>query len=452
MAGKVRDITIDLAIATAAERLPSRALSRVPTKRLYDFSQFASCLSGIEIRDKASWVTVGKTGAAAEHLIDEVLQRVGYSGKLLSAGLRTAPKASVTHGAAGIAYALCRLAGIRDDTALLSLAGAWCTKAESALGNKESYYNPDIEISPETVGRISPYHTASGVHAVRAFVSHAMGDTLSCQSALSAFISTSDEPCESLDLTLGLSGTLLVCSLLHEFSLGGNLSNQAPLLEFGRQTCRQLWQKIDGLAPTRECPQIIYLGIAHGWAGILYATLCWCRSSGAELPGNLEELLQELAQCAETVGQGVRWPWVIPNNGSGPKGYMPGWCNGTAGYVFLWTAAYRTFRDMRYLRLAEKAGWNAWESAESTSILCCGLAGQAYAMLNLYKVTGEQTWLGRAKMLAMRAAFDDQGHYASTDLYPESLYKGQVGIALLVADLSRPEAACMPFFERSDWT
>ncbi len=32
-----------------------------------------------------------------------------------------------------------------------------------------------------------------------------------------------------------------------------------------------------------------------------------------------------------------------------------------------------------------------------------------------------------------------------------SLYRGPVGIAVLVADLQRPEDACMPFFEDEGW-
>jgi hypothetical protein len=30
---------------------------------------------------------------------------------------------------------------------------------------------------------------------------------------------------------------------------------------------------------------------------------------------------------------------------------------------------------------------------------------------------------------------------------PHSLYKGDVGVAVLIADLERPEFAAMPFFE-----
>lgn len=308
---------------------------------------------------------------------------------------------------------------------MLSLADVWCAWAESALGNSDSFYNPDNGITPETVGKVSPYHTASGVHAVRVFISHAMGDFLSCRAALSAFISASKGPCENLDLTLGRSGTLLVSSLLLELSHGGALSDRTSLLEFGSETFQDVWQKVNRLPPMRECPEITYLGIAHGWAGILYATLCWCRSSGAELPRSLEERLQELARCGESVGLGSRWPWVISTAKRERENFMPGWCNGSAGYVFIWTAAYRTLRDKRYLELAEKAAWNVWESRDSINNLCCGLAGQAYALLNLYKETGNQTWLVRAKMLAVRASSHREARPGSLTPTLKAFTKGE---------------------------
>ena len=40
-----------------------------------------------------------------------------------------------------------------------------------------------------------------------------------------------------------------------------------------------------------------------------------------------------------------------------------------------------------------------------------------------------------------------RGGYEQFALRPESLYKGELGIAVLAADLERPEQACMPLFE-----
>jgi serine/threonine-protein kinase len=75
------------------------------------------------------------------------------------------------------------------------------------------------------------------------------------------------------------------------------------------------------------------------------------------------------------------------------------------------------------------------------------LAGRAYALLCLYRSTGELAWLGRARLLAKRAA-------SSPGIPPNrlnSLFHGDIGIAMLAADLELPEFACMPFFEDEHW-
>jgi serine/threonine-protein kinase len=112
-----------------------------------------------------------------------------------------------------------------------------------------------------------------------------------------------------------------------------------------------------------------------------------------------------------------------------------------------------------YIRLAEQAAWNTWEESDTVSGLCCGLAGKAYGLLNLYKHAGEKAWLVRAQELAQRAALNvsasalqDTSLHVGLDARDESLYYGNVGIAVLAADMARPEEACMPFFEREGWS
>jgi hypothetical protein len=84
--------------------------------------------------------------------------------------------------------------------------------------------------------------------------------------------------------------------------------------------------------------------------------------------------------------------------------YLPGWCNGSAGFVHLWTLAHQMLGKAAHGTLAEKAGFDAWESEGKIGNLCCGFAGQAYALLNLYKHTGDKEWLHRAQAQAQRAA------------------------------------------------
>jgi serine/threonine-protein kinase len=164
--------------------------------------------------------------------------------------------------------------------------------------------------------------------------------------------------------------------------------------------------------------------------------------------------LEDLADLAERIGHKARWAWTTRSHRHEQEGaYMPGWCNGSAGFVHLWTLAHRIFGNADYLILAERAAVDSWECDGSVGNLCCGYAGQAYAMLNLYKHTSEPKWLYRAQAQAQKAALAQGriGEMEAAGLRPESLYKGELGIAVLAADLTRPEFAAMPFFEGEGW-
>lgn len=432
------------------EAILFRALNKDPSARFSSVSEFADALSGVQIIEPDREVLPSGRQAWQESAIERTLLQIGWTGKLLESGIQTAPKASLTYGAAGIAYALYRISCQRQDSSLLSLADVWCSRAASALEDDDSFFNPEIEITPEIVGQISPYHTASGIHAVQALISHAMCDFNSQANAIDRFMKMSEKPCENQDLALGHSGTLLVSALLLDTLRDGPLDS-TPLLKFGNDTLQSLWRYVDGQPSLREGKTLTYTGIAHGWAGILYATLIWCRLSEAQLPLNLEERLRQLAEYAEPARKGVRWPWVLPHIGHGNANYMPGWCNGNAGQIFLWTLAHQRFRDEKYIDLAEKSALHAWECVGSISNLCCGLAGQAYGLLNLFKHTGDHVWLDRAQELAWHAAAWDADSYAVMKMAPSSLYKGELGVVLLNVDLSAPENACMPFFEPEGW-
>jgi serine/threonine-protein kinase len=440
------------------EHLLVKALSKNPHDRFSSVADFADGLRRIaEPAEAAGSVTPTTSApadfAVAQALLTAALQRVAATAPLMAFGLQFAPTVSVTYGAAGIAYALYRMACVREDPTLLSLADIWATRGAGDIDKGEAFYGTEIDISPAVVGRVSPYHTASGLHCVQALIGHAMGDMMSEQAGLQAFVAAVSGTCENLDVTLGRSGVLLSGSMLLDALACAPRVDTTTLAARGNEIFKEVWEEIDSFAPILEASEIKYSGIAHGWAGILYATLRWSRSSGTPLPTGIGERLQQLAECAEHIGRGVRWKWGVGGHDrEGRDNYMSGWCNGSAGFVHLWTLAHQTFADEGYLALAEKAAWHSWETRGSIGSLCCGLAGQAYGLLNLYRYTGEHAWLHRAKELANRAASAVRDPALRPDSrYVESLYKGELGVALLVAELSRPELACMPFFEGEGW-
>jgi serine/threonine-protein kinase len=384
-----------------------------------------------------------------------VLKKVGLSGPLLTGPVLSAPSTSVNYGAAGIAYALYRMACAGEDAELLALADAWAGRAVRQIPDEGAFYDEGIGITKETVGETSLYHSAAGVYAVQALVAQASGNAPLQQLATSAFIEASSKDSDKLDVTLGRAGTILGSAFLlraAEASLSPEMQTIGRLRSFGRESAAKLWQTMEGFGAIRESKELSNLGIAHGWAGLLYSILCWSAVSHDPLPAKIGGLLQQLGECAEPVGRGLRWPRDLTPRVNQQGDYMPGWCHGTAGYVFLWRLAHKMLGDPGYLALAEGAAWNTWETAEPIGNLCCGMAGQAYALLNFYRLTGENVWLSRARDVARYAVVaqeesSNQPGYEQFAFRTESLYKGELGIAVLAADLERPEQACMPLFE-----
>jgi serine/threonine-protein kinase len=113
--------------------------------------------------------------------------------KISQASTLPAPSASVTYGAAGLAYGLMRLARTREDGELLALADLWSVRAGARARDKSAFYNAELEINPETVGRSSPYHTMSGVHWVRASVAQAINDAVGFNQACDDLVRASQE-------------------------------------------------------------------------------------------------------------------------------------------------------------------------------------------------------------------------------------------------------------------
>jgi serine/threonine-protein kinase len=423
----------------AVEGVLGRALAKPPAERFESVARFADALRDVAPPPPAP---AAARARAAEELLQRVLARVGPDGTELDTGVNGAPRSSVNYGAAGVAYALYRIACLRGDAALLSCADVWSNRALDERARPDAFRNDEIEVSPKTVGTVSAFHAESGLHAVQALVSQAMGDAVSADRSAAAFAAGCVADCENLDLTLGRSSLLIAGALLL-----ASLGDDSPAREAIRRSVDTvmdgIWERVDACAPIPECTTLRFLGIAHGWAGFLYAALRWCEASGRPPPQAMGRRLDELAGCAEPIGGGVRWKSRVPGRDARDFYYMPGWCNGSAGFVFLWLLAARRFEGHGFAEVGLKAAQHAWEDPSIAGNLCCGDAGRAYAMLAAYKHTGERDWLVRASALAERAARGIANLTANRD----SLYKGDVGVGLLAADLARPDAACMPFFE-----
>jgi eukaryotic-like serine/threonine-protein kinase len=411
------------------EDLLHRALSKRPADRFESLAEFArawaECIAGVPDFTSRS----ANNALLAVHR--DVVNALRFDGTLFRGGSLPVPSTSITYGSAGIACALNSMARAHDDPTLLAAADCWSARAEREIRDPGAFYSDAMEITAKNVAVSSLYHGAGGVHATAALIAHARNDTTSRRKSLDAYAQVCRQRDDILDLVLGRTGALLGCALLLE------TSNDKTLREAGQNLATSLWHALGGYAPIAECRDLTALGMAHGWAGLLYATLCWSAVAGEAVSEALARRLNELAALAQRIGRGVQWKRDLAHPLDGPSAWA--WCNGSAGHVFLWTRAYRSTGITRYLELAEGAAYNVWQEPAPHASLCCGTAGQAYALLNYYRCSGDSVWVSRARDIVA------SGNRLTT--HPFSLFKGDTGLAVLYADLEHPDDARMPMFE-----
>lgn len=419
------------------EAILSCGLASQPEDRYPSMAALAAALRALSDED----LSVVRNRSTDDDAVHHLLRHAALDGPWWTGGFETFPTATVKFGAAGIAFALHRIAGVRGDGEILALADVWAQRAAREISTQAGLYNNDLDIDLAKTGTTTPFHTASGVAAVQGFLAKARGDVAGLRRAVRAFIEASNPEERERDLTLGRCGSLLLCALLRDVMTDWGLAAESapsmaePLDVLGRQLDDDLWRELN-LLPDLDAKGEENLAIAHGWAGYLYASLQWVRASRGQVSSSLVDRLEQLAELGFLQDRGRCWSWRLGNGWTSGAG----WCNGSAGFVFLWSLAARLTGEIRYRDLAVDAVWTAWEVGGRNSSLCCGLTGQAYALLNVAKHSGDAVWIERARHLASRARPDDTP-------FPHSLYKGETGLAVLQADLERPAEAAMPFFE-----
>jgi serine/threonine-protein kinase len=423
------------------EAVLGRALSKQAPDRFASMDDFVAALRNVDLRsdvhDERVTPATLRSCNRHERLERRLLDRVGAWD---SEDLTAPPTRSLCFGAAGIAYTLYRWACARSDARLASLADLWATKA-IVPGGPEGWYQPASGIRAEEVGTTSLQHCVAGAQVVRALVSQSLGDVGARNLAVSAFVEATRDARHD-DLVLGSAGTLLGCALLRE-AIGAHDANDGH----ARRTLEALWAKL-GERPSITESEGAVLGVAHGWAGFLFASLRWCRASGDAFPAALEERLQQLALCAKRLDDGVWWPRRHREITSARDlDFAASWCNGAAGHVMLWTLASKTWKRSAHLELAERAARTVCNAPNAAFDLCCGDAGRASALLALHAITESASLLRRAHDLVHAAieSFDRRGGLVT------SLYKGGAGIALVASEIDAPRRACFPMFGEEGW-
>jgi serine/threonine-protein kinase len=428
------------------ERVLARALHKDPRQRFDSLDDLGAALERIEPQG-----VVRPTGRRSSRgrLLSLVLRRLGHSGALFAEFLTPAPHCSVYYGALGTAYGLGRIAKARDDSRIQSLAELWHDAAIARIGSRGAFTNDRLGLTRRTLGRVSGFHTRVGAYLLDALSAGDRGDQSGRNKAIARWLEGAGRPKAGLDLTLGKAGTLLHAALLVEMCREDRTPVPKTLLRYGRRTERELRRRLRRRPPGAVALPDLNLGLAHGWAGLLYAMLRWAGAADSRPSAWHIRGLHRLCDAAELEGETARWPWVaLDNRGRVTRATMQGWCNGSAGMVPLLTLAYGMTREERLLDVAQRAGLDCVECRTDEVHLCCGAAGLGYALLSLYRATGDKVWFDRAAAVADRAAELVVGRQAdaSSDRM-QSLFRGELGLAVLVADLERPQEGGLPLFE-----
>jgi hypothetical protein len=421
---------LGLPAAPALEAVLGRALAiqaedRYPSLRAFH-AAFADATTSSPRGISAPGPAADLVGTVTASLLDRDQIRRGMP----------APSTSINYGSAGIAAGLIQAANLTGRADLLAGARAWAAQArrESDRVVESSWFNPAIDIVPGTVGSAALYHSAAGVHLVSALADLADGRLSGARRHAERYAGFAAADDDRHDLTTGGAGLLLGCAIL----VGADVT-PPMLIERGDELLTRLRREFDPALRLPGCGQP-YLGIAHGWAGLVHAALSWCGVRGAATPDWVVTALDGLLDLAVEDRAGLRWPVL----GSGTTSWR-GWCHGSAGYVGLLLTAAIALRRDELIGWAEQAGEYACDSRvqQSTGTICCGSAGAGFAALSLHRMTGAGRWVDAARRLAA----DATSRAGSSLMRPNSLYKGDLGPALLQLSLACPSEAGTPIFD-----
>jgi len=300
-----------------------------------------------------------------------------------------------------------------------------------------------------------------GYLALSCVTSHLLGDAAAAASNLRALFGWTRVAVEHEEdeLLFGRAG-FLYALLWVRCHLGAGAGDfDTPL----RQTAERLIATGKGLARRRyenwplmwHCFDEPYLGAAHGVVGILTMLFkCWplLASEGQELvAATLRKLLSSRFRSGNI---------PIVRNERGDEHVH--WCHGASGLPGLLCAAMDACGDENGIlrEAALQAGSVVWERGVVLKGhgLCHGIAGNGYAFLSLYRLTGDANQLQRAHGFAallgdpaVQAAIakqpDEQRKMPGVPDSPRSLMEGSAGVLCFLLDVITPNTAAFPAWE-----
>jgi hypothetical protein len=188
-----------------------------------------------------------------------------------------------------------------------------------------------------------------------------------------------------------------------------------------------------------------YIGPAHGFAGCVAAL---AHEPDGDLHRRASETFKRLAVEEDGL---ANWPpgsdgSLIPGSG----GIRLQWCHGAPGMVAC--LAEIAPGDDEHERLLLAGGELTWRAGPLTkgANLCHGTAGNGLAFLKLFRRTGDELWLERARAFAMHSIAQVERERRALGRGRYSLWTGDPGTALYLA-LCLDGSASLPGFDELDF-
>jgi hypothetical protein len=173
--------------------------------------------------------------------------------------------------------------------------------------------------------------------------------------------------------------------------------------------------------------RLVMLGAAHGFAGNAGAVVRGLHLVEANVrKAWIDRIVTTTLATAMRDGEWVNWLPEWPRSARSKS--LLQWCHGAPGFVTSLAGLADPRLDEALLRAGELI-WAAGPLAKGGG-LCHGTAGNGYAFLKLFRRTGDERWLERARAFAMHAIAQCERHAAEYGMRRCSLYTGDPGTAI----------------------
>eukprot|EP00698_Gefionella_okellyi_P011835 TRINITY_DN3146_c0_g1_i1.p1 TRINITY_DN3146_c0_g1~~TRINITY_DN3146_c0_g1_i1.p1 ORF type:complete len:482 (-),score=106.65 TRINITY_DN3146_c0_g1_i1:48-1403(-) len=291
---------------------------------------------------------------------------------------------------------------------------------------------------------------AVGTHALAAVIAHQLGDEQQSQQFVDLvkqrFVSYKQNSCPD-SLIGGLAGLIYTGIWLNNALPSHPIAN-ASLLEVAQVLINHGAALGDNKYLAYTLNNVKFIGAAEGAAGVLHVLM--------EVPGLMDDARAKglikatldsfISQQLPDGNFPVPGDWNPANTDN-----LVQWCEGAPGFIDVLLRGFEIFGVQAYRTAADRATDVVWERGLLTKgmLLCHGVSGNAYCLLQHYKRTGDPKSLYRAIKFAEWTL--DVAHVEAMRVpdEPFSMYAGNwAGATFIYSDLiNGAHEASMPAYE-----